>query len=96
VVLVFYDRFTGTTLDTLILNDTVYTIIFQEGAILTTLREDTIERKVYERRYYYTHWDKEYLLYDFSLQVGDSIDLGNGYLYRLEVVEIESISGIIL
>lgn len=36
------------------------------------IREDTLENKVYVR--YPNHWDEE-LLYDFSLSIGDSIDL---------------------
>jgi hypothetical protein len=66
------DKYISTSSDILIKNDTVYTILFQDGSIFTTLREDTLEQKVYQRDYYYTSWGNEILLYDFSLQVGDT------------------------
>jgi hypothetical protein len=37
------------------------------------LREDTTERKVYSRDYYYTGWGQEQLLYDFGIEVGDTM-----------------------
>ena len=69
------EYYTGNKNDTMICNDTVYTKLLFQDFLYTTLREDTIEQKVFQRNYYYSAgWDDEFLLYDFSLQVGDSIN----------------------
>ena len=76
--------------DTITYNDTLfYELYFEEGTKSDTyLREDTIERKVYYRQYLD---DEDELYYDFSMEVGDSIDLGSGYLYVDSINYINSI-----
>jgi len=80
--------------DRIIYNDTVYYELYGINTEPFYMREDTLERKVYIDCSFYPEPCEDVLLYDFSLQVGDSVDYGEGYLYRLEVVETESISEI--
>lgn len=67
------DMWTG---DTLSNNDTLYYELFSEdfGTTAQYLREDTIEKKVYYRRDF---GHDEQLYYDFSMEVGDSIEGAN-------------------
>lgn len=71
-----YENYIG---ERIVYNDTVYYELFTGFKSPYYLREDTIEYKVYGSGIY--PGGEDGLLYDFSLQVGDSIDLGSGYLY---------------
>ncbi len=58
------------------------------------LREDTIEKKVYAKPYYTINIDTEFVLYDFSLNAGDSIFVCNvspSYIYPISWYHVDSI-----
>jgi len=87
------ENYIGTKTDTLIHNDTVYTILYEQNSIITLLREDTLTKKIYRRNFYNPFWDKEEILYDFSMQVGDSILMENHW-YWVDSIKNFNIFGI--
>lgn len=75
-------------------NDTVYYEMYGFGTLPKYIREDTIEHKVYGRG---TSFEGiEGLLYDFSIQVGDSISYSDNpdFYFKLEIKQTENILGV--
>jgi hypothetical protein len=77
--------------DTEIIDGKVYTVITSEdGGVYRPTREDVSERKVY------VNWGAgDFLLYDFSLEVGDSIFLYWGAHLWYDVIAIEYVETIV-
>ena len=82
--------------DTVTYNDTLYYTLNEcVGCASKYLREDTTAKKVYYSGYYPgAETGGEGLLYDFSMEVGDSILLNDGYYHLLEDKQIENIFGV--
>jgi len=76
--------------DRIIYNDTVYYELYGINTEPFYMREDTLERKVYIDCSFYPEPCKDVLLYDFSLQVGDSIDFDNGFRYIDSIIYINN------
>jgi hypothetical protein len=64
------------------------------ASLSSFIRNDTVNKRVYQKGL----WDTtEYVLYDFSLQIGDTVQLSNGhdfsadfYAVRVDSIEIET------
>ncbi len=79
--------------DTTMYHDTLfYELYLNESSSAHYLREDTIEKKVYYRQFF--HYPEE-LLYDFSMEVGDSITFHGytDYYWLLQTKQIETFFG---
>jgi hypothetical protein len=68
--------------DRIVYNDTVYYELYDEVSTNPNyMREDTVEKKIYVDCYDLPDPCEDVLLYDFSLDTGDSIYFDSGYLY---------------
>jgi len=67
----------------IIIDSTVYTELYREEYIIGAIREDTIEKKIY-----FHNFGNEIILYDFTLEVGDTINYTTNLHYTLDYFKV--------